>query len=41
MQSAEGKMGRIFILRLDDGDLLPASIEQFAKKKNIKNGFVL
>ena len=41
MQSAEGKMGRIFLLRLDDGDLLPASIEQFAKEKNIKNGFVL
>ena len=41
MQAAEGKMGRVFMLRLDDGDLLPASIEHFAKEKNIKNGFVL
>jgi predicted DNA-binding protein with PD1-like motif len=41
MQSAEGKMGRVFIIRLEDGDLLPACLEQFAEKKKIKNGFVL
>jgi predicted DNA-binding protein with PD1-like motif len=41
MQSAEGKMGRVFILRLEDGDILPSAIEQFAAEKKIKNGFVL
>ena len=41
MQAAEGKMGRIFIIRLEDGDLLPASIEHFATEKHIKNGLVL
>jgi len=41
MQSAEGKMGRVFIIRLEDGDLLPAAIEHFAAEKHINNGFVL
>ena len=41
MQSAEGKMGRVFVIRLEEGDLLPASIEKFAEEKKIKNGFVL
>jgi len=41
MQAAEGKMGRVFILRLEDGDLLPAAIEGFAEEKHVKNGFVL
>ena len=41
MQAAEGKMGRVFMLRLEEGDLLPAVIEHFAEEKSIKNGFVL
>ena len=41
MQAAEGKMGRVFVIRLEEGDLLPASIEKFAEEKKIKNGFVL
>ena len=41
MQSAEGKMGRVFIIRLEEGDLLPAAIERFAAEKHINNGFVL
>ena len=41
MQSAEGKIGRVFMLRLEDGDLLPSAIEGFAEEKHIKNGFVL
>ena len=41
MQVGEGKIGRVFIIRLEDGDMLPACIEQFADGKNIKNGFVL
>ena len=30
MQAAEGKMGRVFVIRLEEGDLLPASIDKFA-----------
>jgi predicted DNA-binding protein with PD1-like motif len=41
MQAAEGKLGRVFIIRLEDGDLIPACIERFAEEKHIKNGFVL
>ena len=41
MQVAEGKIGRVFIIRLEEGDLLPAAIEHFAAEKHIKNGFVL
>ena len=35
MQSTEGKIGRVFILRLEDGDTVPGCIEAFAKEKNI------
>jgi predicted DNA-binding protein with PD1-like motif len=41
MKAAEGKIGRVFMMRLDDGDLLPVCIEKFAQKKGVKNGFVL
>jgi predicted DNA-binding protein with PD1-like motif len=41
MQAGEGKIGRVFVIRLEDGDLLPACIERFAEEKHIKNGFVL
>ncbi|MDD5289518.1 MAG: DNA-binding protein [Dehalococcoidales bacterium] len=40
MQAGEGKQGRVFVIRLEDGDLLPACIEEFAAEKGIKNGFV-
>ena len=36
MQASEGKIGRVFILRLEDGDAVPGCIEAFAKEKNIK-----
>ena len=35
MQSAEAKLGRIFILRLHDGDRLPDVLEIFATEKGI------
>jgi predicted DNA-binding protein with PD1-like motif len=41
MKAGEGNIGRVFIIRLEDGDMLPACLEEFARKKNIKNGFVL
>ena len=41
MQAGEGKIGRVFIIRLEDGDMLPGCLEEFARKKGVKTGFVL
>ena len=40
MQSAEGKPGRVFVIRLEDGDLLPDCLENFADEKNIQVGLI-
>lgn len=40
MKAAEGKIGRIFVIRLEDGDIVPACLEEFALEKNIKVGLV-
>jgi len=36
MQYSEGKIGRVFTLRLDAGERVPDCIEQFAKEHDIK-----
>ena len=36
MQASEGKIGRVFIMRLEDGDVVPGCIETFAAEKKIK-----
>lgn len=36
MQYSEGTIGRVFTLRLDDGEQAPDCIEQFAREHNIK-----
>jgi predicted DNA-binding protein with PD1-like motif len=41
MHAGEGKLGRVFVIRLEDGDLLPACLEEFAQKQGVKNGVVL
>ena len=41
MKATEGKLGRVFVIRLEDGDAVPASIEHFAKKKKISVGQVI
>ncbi len=41
MKAGEGKQGRVFIIRLEDGDVLPDCISRFAEEKGVKNGFVL
>jgi predicted DNA-binding protein with PD1-like motif len=41
MKAAEGKIGRVFLLRLEDGDVLPECIEKFAAEKSIKTGQVV
>ncbi len=35
---SEGKIGRVFIIRLEDGDKLPTCIEKFAQEHNITVG---
>jgi len=41
MKSSEGKIGRVFVLRLEDGDVVPDCIEKFAAEKGIKVGHVI
>jgi predicted DNA-binding protein with PD1-like motif len=41
MKASEGKLGRVFVIRLEDGDAVPASIERFAEQKKISVGQVI
>jgi uncharacterized protein len=41
MKAQEGRIGRVFVIRLEDGDPLPASIEQFAADNKINIGFAV
>jgi predicted DNA-binding protein with PD1-like motif len=36
MKAIEGKLGRVFVLRLDHDDPLPAAIEDFGAEKQIE-----
>ncbi len=38
MQFSEGQMGRIFVLRLDEGERLIDTIEKFAREQKINRG---
>jgi len=31
----EGRLGRVFVIRLEEGDIVPDCIEEFAGNKNI------
>ena len=41
MKATEGKIGRVFIIRLEDGDMLPMCIEKFARDNNILVGQII
>ena len=41
MKASEGKIGRVFVLRLEDGDMVPECIERFAGEKGIKVAHVI
>lgn len=41
MQAAQGSIGRVFVLRLEDGDTIPGSIETFAKDNDIRSAMCL
>ncbi|MCW4006397.1 MAG: DNA-binding protein [Candidatus Bathyarchaeota archaeon] len=38
MEFTEAKLGRIFVLRLHDGDRLPDAVERFAKENRVRSG---
>jgi len=40
MRASEGKIGRVFVMRLEDGDRLPECIEKFADVNGILTGHV-
>lgn len=41
MKASEGCLGRVFVMRLEDGDELPECIERFAEEKGVSAGHVI
>ena len=41
MKSCEGQLGRVFMIRLEDGDVLPGCIEDFAEENGVSVGHVI
>jgi hypothetical protein len=41
MQYSEGSLGRVFVLRIDDGEDLLESIQKFVEEKRIESGMML
>jgi len=35
MRACEGQIGRVFVIRLEDGDVVPECIERFAEEKGV------
>ncbi|MDP2729594.1 MAG: DNA-binding protein [Dehalococcoidales bacterium] len=41
MKASEGQIGRVFVIRLEDGDIVPDCLESFAAEKGIATGHVI
>lgn len=41
MKWSEGKIGRVFVIRLEDKDKLPEAIESFARENNVTRGMCI
>jgi len=41
MKACEGQMGRVFIIRLEDGDVVPGCVERFAEEHGVSVGQVI
>ncbi len=39
MKCSQGSLGRVFVLRLEDGDRIPDTIESFATEHNVQRAF--
>lgn len=41
MKASKGQLGRVFVIRLEDGDAIPTCIERFAEEHGISVGQVI
>ncbi len=41
MKYSEGKIGRVFVIRLEDGDTMSEVIESFAQENNLRRGMCI
>jgi predicted DNA-binding protein with PD1-like motif len=41
MMASEGQIGRIFVIRLEEGDVIPECLERFAEEKGVSVGHVV
>ncbi len=41
MKACEGKIGRVFVVRLEDSDVVPTCLERFAEEKGIAVGHII
>jgi predicted DNA-binding protein with PD1-like motif len=41
MKACEGHIGRVFVIRLEDGDVVPDCIERFAAEKGVQVGHAI
>ena len=41
MKASEGRPGRVFVIRLEDGDVVPECIERFAEEQGVKVGHAI
>jgi len=41
MKASEGRIGRVFVLRLENGDIIPGCIERFAEENSVRLAHVL
>jgi predicted DNA-binding protein with PD1-like motif len=41
MKASEGKVGRVFVIRLEDGEIVPECIERFAEENGVTLGQVI
>ena len=38
MKACEGRVGRVFVIRLEDGDVVPGCVERFAEEEGVSVG---
>jgi predicted DNA-binding protein with PD1-like motif len=41
MKASEGQIGRVFMIRLEDGDVVPQCIERFAEENGVLTGHAI
>lgn len=41
MKACEGQIGRVFVIRLEDGDMVPGCIESFSEEQGVSVGQVI